>query len=137
MSRIGEYFLGNKGGFNYVNVILILILIVIIYAVWVWGIGAYMSFSLGHFAEGESIKATEKPDDEIRNTIFEHARSIGIDMSSFKLSVSRTGGMIVTDFSFDRSMGFGDKFVTFEKKVTREYGDIQHFEDDSGIKKYN
>lgn len=140
MSRVQRFINCQSGEINYVNVILIIFLIIIAFLFWIYGIGMYQNFSLGHFAEGEAIKARETSNEDIRNNILAKAEEIGIDMSTFEVELSRHSSKMEINYSFERAIGIpglSDKTVKFTKNIIKKYGDIDHFEDKGKVKKYN
>lgn len=139
MNRAKDIVLSEKGGLNYVNVILIIILVGMILAGWTFIPGVYQAFTLAHFAEGQAIKASEMQDQEIRENIRKESEKLGVDQGSLVIVMQRFGGKVTIDIDFDRMVpipGLNDKSIHFHKKIVKQYGDIIHLDEDSKIKKY-
>jgi hypothetical protein len=131
MIRLKDLYHSKRGDINYVNIILLIVLIAILVSAYIFGIGVYKNFTLGHFAEGQAIKASEISDHEIHRSINEKAQELGIDMATFELSLQRTGSEMIISYKFQRPMGIpgmGDKTVSFGKTIRKPYGEIIHLE---------
>jgi hypothetical protein len=127
MNRDQSFVSSQRGGINYVNMILLLIVTAIALFVFVYGKGWFQVYNLTHFAEGQAIKASEISDQEMHNQIYEKAAELGIDMGEFTMSLERYDQKIFVSFEFQRAIPFiTGKSVTFKKKIEKSYGDIDH-----------
>lgn len=130
----------QTGSFNYVSAILILLVVGIGVASYIYAPPVYQSFTLGHFIEGQAIKATELSDSVIHENISKEAERLGIDTGTLEVELNRYENKMMVSYTFERRVGLpglSGKPIKFSNKVERNYSDIIHLEDDTQVKKYN